>query len=169
MYDSMFLKSLLFLCISYSNCKLFDWRKKMLFRVSVWLKRCLNFVWFVWFLIVKTENIHYSGAYAALGIDNSLRLDEFRKNFKVKVTKLNEDDMEFDLIGIDASIANAFRRILISEVYFCYVVCFHCVFLKARSKQNIQVRTMYLYLKSYKLNQLKCLHWQSIIWNLLNI
>ncbi|KAK9057181.1 hypothetical protein SSX86_024548 [Deinandra increscens subsp. villosa] len=63
-----------------------------------------------------TENITYSGAYAALGVDNSLRLDEFRKNFKVKVIKLNEEDMEFDLIGIDASIANAFRRILISEV-----------------------------------------------------
>ncbi|KVI10422.1 DNA-directed RNA polymerase, dimerization [Cynara cardunculus var. scolymus] len=63
-----------------------------------------------------TENIHYSGAYAALGVDNSLRLDEFRKNFKVKVIKLNEEDMEFDLIGIDASIANAFRRILISEL-----------------------------------------------------
>ncbi|XP_023759557.1 uncharacterized protein LOC111907974 [Lactuca sativa] len=63
-----------------------------------------------------TENIHYSGAYASMGIDNSLRLDEFKKNFKVKVIKLNEDDMEFDLIGIDASIANAFRRILISEL-----------------------------------------------------
>ncbi|KAL4554677.1 hypothetical protein LXL04_037279 [Taraxacum kok-saghyz] len=63
-----------------------------------------------------TENIHYSGAYAAMGVDNSLRLDEFRKNFKVKIIKLNEEDMEFDLIGIDASIANAFRRILISEV-----------------------------------------------------
>lgn len=67
-------------------------------------------------LILKTENITYSGAYAALGVDNSLRLDEFRKNFKVKVIKLNEEDMDFDLIGIDASIANAFRRILISEV-----------------------------------------------------
>lgn len=65
---------------------------------------------------MKTENIIYSGAYAAMGVDNSLRLDEFRKNFKVKVMKLSEEDMEFDLIGIDASIANALRRILISEV-----------------------------------------------------
>ncbi|KAK1440200.1 hypothetical protein QVD17_06025 [Tagetes erecta] len=64
----------------------------------------------------NTEDIIYSGAYAAMGVDNSLRLDEFRKNFKVKVIKLSEEDMEFDLIGIDASIANAFRRILISEL-----------------------------------------------------
>ena len=28
----------------------------------------------------------------------------------------NEGSMEFDMIGIDASIANAFRRILLSEV-----------------------------------------------------
>lgn len=67
---------------------------------------------------MKTENIVYSGAYAAMGVDNSLRLDEFRNNFKVNVININQDDMEFDLIGIDASIANAFRRILISEVLF---------------------------------------------------
>ncbi len=32
------------------------------------------------------------------------------------VVSLTEDDMEFDMIGIDASIANAFRRILLAEV-----------------------------------------------------
>ncbi|KAG8386006.1 hypothetical protein BUALT_Bualt03G0104100 [Buddleja alternifolia] len=63
-----------------------------------------------------TENIQYSGAYASMGVDNSLRLEEFRNNFRVDVIKLSEDDMEFDMIGIDAAIANAFRRILISEL-----------------------------------------------------
>ncbi|GKA52630.1 DNA-directed RNA polymerases I and III subunit RPAC1 isoform X1 [Tanacetum coccineum] len=63
-----------------------------------------------------TENIVFSGAYAAMGVDNSVRLNEFRKNFKVDIIKMTDEDMEFDLIGIDASIANAFRRILISEV-----------------------------------------------------
>lgn len=65
---------------------------------------------------MKTENVQYSGAYTALGVDNSLGLHEFRNNFRVEVIRLSEDDIEFDLIGIDASIANAFRRILISEV-----------------------------------------------------
>nr|XP_043619085.1 DNA-directed RNA polymerases I and III subunit rpac1 [Erigeron canadensis] len=64
----------------------------------------------------NTENITYSGAYASMGVDNMVRLNDFKEKFQVKVTKLNEEDMEFDLIGIDASIANAFRRILISEV-----------------------------------------------------
>ncbi|XP_021984641.1 myosin-12-like [Helianthus annuus] len=42
----------------------------------------------------QTEDITYSDAYATLGVDNSLRLDEYRKNFKVKVIKHNEEDME---------------------------------------------------------------------------
>ncbi|KAL8462188.1 hypothetical protein ACS0TY_033307 [Phlomoides rotata] len=63
-----------------------------------------------------TESIRYSGAYAAMGVDNSLRLEEFRNNFKVEVIKLTEDEMEFDMIGIDPALANAFRRILISEL-----------------------------------------------------
>lgn len=58
----------------------------------------------------------YSGAYASMGVDNSLRLDHFRNTFRVEVKRLNREDMEFDMIGIDAAIANAFRRILISEV-----------------------------------------------------
>lgn len=65
---------------------------------------------------IHTEGVHYSGAYAAMGVDNSLQLDSFCKDFKVVVNKLTEDEMEFDMIGIDASLANAFRRILIAEV-----------------------------------------------------
>lgn len=60
--------------------------------------------------------MQYSGAYASMGVDNGLRLDHFRDNFRVEVVRLTEDDMEFDMIGIDAAIANAFRRILIAEV-----------------------------------------------------
>ncbi|KAJ4834251.1 hypothetical protein Tsubulata_029890 [Turnera subulata] len=63
-----------------------------------------------------TDNVQYSGAYASIGVDNSLQIDFFRKNFRVEVIKLDKDVMEFDMIGIDAAIANAFRRILISEV-----------------------------------------------------
>lgn len=63
-----------------------------------------------------TENIHYSGAYSSMGVDNSLRLDQFRKNFRVEVIRVTEDEMEFDMIGIDPSLANGFRRILIAEL-----------------------------------------------------
>ncbi|KAH9313503.1 hypothetical protein KI387_022130 [Taxus chinensis] len=63
-----------------------------------------------------TEGIQYSGAYASFGVDNSLRLGDFCKNLKIEIKTLNEEEIEFDMIGIDASLANAFRRILIAEV-----------------------------------------------------
>uniref|UniRef100_A0A0E0GCG8 DNA-directed RNA polymerase RpoA/D/Rpb3-type domain-containing protein n=1 Tax=Oryza nivara TaxID=4536 RepID=A0A0E0GCG8_ORYNI len=65
---------------------------------------------------VNTEGFQYAGAYSAMGIDNSVSAEKFCKNFKVEISRLTEDDMEFDMIGIDASIANAFRRILIAEL-----------------------------------------------------
>ncbi|CAN0852888.1 DNA-directed RNA polymerases I and III subunit RPAC1 [Linum grandiflorum] len=65
---------------------------------------------------IYTDNITYGGAYASIGVDNSVHLDSFRENFKVEIIRLNKDDMEFDMIGIDPALANAFRRILISEV-----------------------------------------------------
>ncbi|KGN56027.1 DNA-directed RNA polymerases I and III subunit RPAC1 [Cucumis sativus] len=65
---------------------------------------------------IHTDTIQYSGAFASMGFDNSLRLDNFRNNFKIEVIDLKEDDIEFDMIGIDPALANAFRRILISEV-----------------------------------------------------
>ncbi|CAD5191171.1 unnamed protein product [Musa acuminata subsp. malaccensis] len=65
---------------------------------------------------IHTEGIQYSGAYASIGVDNSVGVDSFCENFKVKLVRLTNDEIEFDMIGIDASLANAFRRILIAEV-----------------------------------------------------
>lgn len=67
-------------------------------------------------LFEQTESVQYSGAYMAYGVDNSLRIEDFCKNLRVEIVSLNEEDIEFDLVGIDAAIANAFRRILIAEV-----------------------------------------------------
>ncbi|THU61365.1 hypothetical protein C4D60_Mb07t22510 [Musa balbisiana] len=65
---------------------------------------------------IHTEGIQYSGAYASTGVDNSMGPNKFCKNFKTEVVRLTEDEIEFDMVGIDASLANAFRRILIAEV-----------------------------------------------------
>ncbi|EGO00665.1 hypothetical protein SERLA73DRAFT_178536 [Serpula lacrymans var. lacrymans S7.3] len=48
--------------------------------------------------------------------DHSWDLDQFNQRLKVKVQRLSGRSIEFDLVGTDASIANAFRRILIAEV-----------------------------------------------------
>ena len=49
-------------------------------------------------------------------MDNGVTLDRFREQFHVEVMSISGNDMVFDLIGIDAALANAFRRILIAEV-----------------------------------------------------
>ncbi|RIA86427.1 DNA-directed RNA polymerase [Glomus cerebriforme] len=43
-------------------------------------------------------------------------LERLRKKIKIAIEKKSQYDMEFDIIGIDASIANALRRIMIAEV-----------------------------------------------------
>ncbi|TFK33811.1 DNA-directed RNA polymerase [Crucibulum laeve] len=48
--------------------------------------------------------------------DHSWDLKKFKKNLKVKVQRLSNRSIDFDLVGVDASIANAFRRIMIAEV-----------------------------------------------------
>lgn len=62
-------------------------------------------------------------------VDNSMRLDQFSNNFRVEVTRLTEDEMEFDMVGIDPAIANAFRRILLAEVCeLSSLLCFYTIF-----------------------------------------
>ncbi|KAF8312317.1 RBP11-like subunits of RNA polymerase [Clavulina sp. PMI_390] len=48
--------------------------------------------------------------------DHLWNLEEFKQRLTVAVTSLSEVAIEFDLVGVDASIANAFRRALIAEV-----------------------------------------------------
>ena len=38
------------------------------------------------------------------------------QKFHVDMIHLTDTDMEFDMVGIDAAVANAFRRILLAEV-----------------------------------------------------
>ena len=40
----------------------------------------------------------------------------WRDSFRIKILEIAEDDMVFDMTGIDVSLANAFRRILLAEV-----------------------------------------------------
>ena len=47
---------------------------------------------------------------------NSFSLERFKRDFRVEVQSLDEEQIVFDLIGIDAALANAFRRILLAEV-----------------------------------------------------
>ncbi|KAJ7056564.1 DNA-directed RNA polymerase [Mycena amicta] len=50
------------------------------------------------------------------GEDNSWSLEKFNQNLKLKIHRVSNRSIDFDLVGVDASIANAFRRIMIAEV-----------------------------------------------------
>jgi DNA-directed RNA polymerase I and III subunit RPAC1 len=63
-----------------------------------------------------TSTVEYAGAYFASGVDNSFSMERFKRDFKIEIQSLDEEEMVFDMIGIDPAIANAFRRILLSEV-----------------------------------------------------
>lgn len=54
--------------------------------------------------------------FTSMGVDNSWDLAAWKRDFKIEIVKLDEEEIIFDLIGVDAAIANALRRILIAEV-----------------------------------------------------
>ncbi|KAG9464894.1 hypothetical protein GDO78_019238 [Eleutherodactylus coqui] len=63
------------------------------------------------------RNVHstdFPGNYP--GYDDSWDLHRFEKDFRVDVIRMEDDVLEFDMVGIDAALANAFRRILLAEV-----------------------------------------------------
>ena len=43
-------------------------------------------------------------------------VEAFRSNLRVEVVKKSGFDLEFDLVGVEPSLANAIRRLLISDV-----------------------------------------------------
>ncbi|KAJ2493464.1 DNA-directed RNA polymerase core subunit rpc40 [Coemansia sp. RSA 2050] len=65
----------------------------------------------------RVENI--SGAEFPLSFDKhelSYSLEELKNALEIKIVHLTPTEIEFDLIGVDASIANALRRILLAEI-----------------------------------------------------
>lgn len=62
------------------------------------------------------DNKDFCGAFAAIDLDNSWDLAAFKKGFSIEITGMSDEQVTFDMIGIDPPLANAFRRILIAEV-----------------------------------------------------
>ncbi|GMM36465.1 DNA-directed RNA polymerase core subunit [Saccharomycopsis crataegensis] len=51
-----------------------------------------------------------------LGEDYAWSLEKFEESFQINIQHLTEKEANFDLVNIDTSVANAFRRIMIAEV-----------------------------------------------------
>ncbi|KAK9389971.1 DNA-directed RNA polymerase [Lipomyces mesembrius] len=64
--------------------------------------------------VTNVSSTDFPGYYP--GEDHAWNLDKFKENFKIQISYLTDLSSSFDLLGVDASIANAFRRIMISEV-----------------------------------------------------
>ncbi|KAH9835601.1 insert subdomain of RNA polymerase alpha subunit [Rhodofomes roseus] len=64
--------------------------------------------------VSDVSSTDYPGHYP--GEDHSWNLAKFKEDFKIEVKRLSQRSVEFDLVGVDASMANAFRRILIAEI-----------------------------------------------------
>lgn len=48
--------------------------------------------------------------------EENFSMENFQENFRIEIISSTKEEMVFDMVGIDASIANAFRRILIAEI-----------------------------------------------------
>lgn len=48
--------------------------------------------------------------------DEKWNFKKFAKNFRIVIVRMDNSEMEFDLIGIQPAFANAFRRLMLSEV-----------------------------------------------------
>jgi DNA-directed RNA polymerases I and III subunit RPAC1 len=55
-------------------------------------------------------------SYSASGLDNLFELSAFKAGLKVDVISCTDELLRVDVSGVDASIANAIRRVMISEV-----------------------------------------------------
>ncbi|KAK8088963.1 DNA-directed RNA polymerase [Apiospora hydei] len=64
--------------------------------------------------VTNTVSTDYPGHF--MDEDHAWDVDHFRDNFHVQFHQNDPFDSQFSLIGLDASIANAFRRILIAEI-----------------------------------------------------
>ncbi|OXA42825.1 DNA-directed RNA polymerases I and III subunit RPAC1 [Folsomia candida] len=64
--------------------------------------------------VIDTSSSLYSGTYS--DYDDRWDLKKFKKQLEMHVIRCDNTEMEFDIISIDPSIVNAFRRILLSEV-----------------------------------------------------
>ncbi|GMH36520.1 hypothetical protein BSKO_04388 [Bryopsis sp. KO-2023] len=57
-----------------------------------------------------------AGTFNSSNFDYSWNFQKFKEGFSIVVKDVKDERMEFDMIGADPSLANAFRRIMISEV-----------------------------------------------------
>lgn len=64
----------------------------------------------------KNDNYEYAGAFHSINKDNALDLNAFSNNLEIKILEKTQTDAVIRIKGIDAPLANALRRIILSEI-----------------------------------------------------
>ena len=65
---------------------------------------------------MQHNDIEYAGSYATVAIDNAFDPHKFEEELTFDIRSISKTDMEVEIHGIDAPLANTLRRIIISEV-----------------------------------------------------
>ncbi|EFX76928.1 hypothetical protein DAPPUDRAFT_213644 [Daphnia pulex] len=66
------------------------------------------------FEVLNAEATDFPGNHH--GFDDSWSFEKFKKRLKINIVRMENMEIEFDLIGVDPAIPNAFRRILLSDI-----------------------------------------------------
>ncbi|KAK3802143.1 hypothetical protein RRG08_050029 [Elysia crispata] len=64
--------------------------------------------------VFNVNSTNFPGTYS--DFDDVWSQERFEERFQIDIISLSETDMEFDMVGIDAAVANAVRRILLAEI-----------------------------------------------------
>lgn len=70
-------------------------------------------------VVIKNEGVEYTSAFehpSNTGVQEDTSIESFTKNLDIEVIKLTDEDITFDIKGVEPSFANALRRIFISEI-----------------------------------------------------
>lgn len=67
-------------------------------------------------LVKKPQNLEYAGVSSSINESNALDLTTFKDKLKIDIVSKERDTAVVDIKGIDAPIANALRRILLTEI-----------------------------------------------------
>ena len=67
-------------------------------------------------VLTKVNDIEYAGSFATVGIDNGFNPESFEQELQFRINSLSATDLEVEIDGIDAPMANTLRRIIVAEV-----------------------------------------------------
>lgn len=82
--------------------------------MAEFLKESMNKISLKEFEVINTSNLNYAGVYG--GTNKGWDIKEEENKIKINIETMDKTDMEFDMIGFEPGMPNAFRRILLSEI-----------------------------------------------------